>query len=61
MSVTWFLAPDHSDALFRYFQPVFMAEAGLFEKGSDSEPPRTAVIKLALLFPCRRGANLNGT
>ncbi|HJT71666.1 MAG TPA: DUF4386 domain-containing protein [Terriglobales bacterium] len=25
-SVTWFLAPDHSDALFRYFQPVFMAE-----------------------------------
>ena len=26
MSVTWFLAPDHSDALFRYFQPVFMAE-----------------------------------
>ena len=26
MSVTWFLAPDHTDALFRYFQPVFMAE-----------------------------------
>jgi hypothetical protein len=26
MSVTWFLAPDHSDTLFRYFQPVFMAE-----------------------------------
>ena len=26
VSVTWFLAPDHADALFRYFQPVFMAE-----------------------------------
>jgi hypothetical protein len=26
MSVTWCLAPDHSNALFRYFQPVFMAE-----------------------------------
>jgi hypothetical protein len=30
-SVTWFLAPSYSDALFRYFQPVFMAElAALF-------------------------------
>jgi Domain of unknown function (DUF4386) len=26
LSTTWFLAPDHTDALFRYFQPVFMAE-----------------------------------
>ena len=26
VGVTWFLAPDHSDTLFRYFQPVFMAE-----------------------------------
>lgn len=26
MSVTWFLAPDHTDTLFRYFQPMFMAE-----------------------------------
>ena len=26
LSMTWFLAPDHTDALFRYFQPVFMAE-----------------------------------
>ena len=26
MSVTWFLAPDHSDVLFRYFQPIFLAE-----------------------------------
>ncbi len=23
---TWFLSPDHADALFRYFQPAFMAE-----------------------------------
>jgi hypothetical protein len=26
MSVTWFLGPDHNDALFHYLQPVFMAE-----------------------------------
>jgi hypothetical protein len=26
LGVTWFLAPDHTDVLFRYFQPVFMAE-----------------------------------
>jgi hypothetical protein len=26
MSVTWCLAPDYTDALFRYFQPVFLAE-----------------------------------
>ena len=26
MSITWFLAPDYSDALFRYFQPAFFAE-----------------------------------
>lgn len=26
LSVTWFLAPEHSDALFKYFQPVFIAE-----------------------------------
>jgi len=26
LSVTWFLAPNNADALFRYFQPVFMAE-----------------------------------
>jgi hypothetical protein len=26
VGVTWFLAPDSTDALFRYFQPVFMAE-----------------------------------
>lgn len=26
LSVTWFLAPDYTDSLFRYLQPVFMAE-----------------------------------
>jgi hypothetical protein len=26
VSITWFLAPDYADILFRYFQPVFMAE-----------------------------------
>ena len=26
VGVTWFFAPDSRDALFRYFQPVFLAE-----------------------------------
>jgi hypothetical protein len=26
VGMTWFLAPDYADALFRYFQPVFLAE-----------------------------------
>jgi hypothetical protein len=26
--ITWFLAPDYFDALFRYFQPAFFAELG---------------------------------
>jgi hypothetical protein len=26
LGITWFLAPDSTDTLFRYFQPVFMAE-----------------------------------
>ena len=26
VGVTWFLAPDYTGALFRYFQPVFLAE-----------------------------------
>ena len=26
LSATWFLAPQYNDALFRYFQPIFMAE-----------------------------------
>jgi hypothetical protein len=26
LGMTWFLAPDYTDALFRYFQPIFLAE-----------------------------------
>lgn len=26
MSVIWYLVPDYTDALFRYFQPAFLAE-----------------------------------
>jgi hypothetical protein len=26
VGMTWFLAPDYTDALFRYFQPVFLVE-----------------------------------
>jgi hypothetical protein len=26
VSVAWFLAPDYTDALFRYLQPLFLAE-----------------------------------
>jgi hypothetical protein len=26
VGVTWFLAPDYTDSLFRYFQPVFLCE-----------------------------------
>jgi Domain of unknown function (DUF4386) len=26
LSVTWFLAPNHTDAMFKYFQPAFFAE-----------------------------------
>lgn len=26
LGLVWFLAPDHTDALFRYFQPAFFAE-----------------------------------
>jgi hypothetical protein len=29
LSVTWFLAPAHADALFRYIQPAFMAELAM--------------------------------
>jgi hypothetical protein len=28
VGMTWFLAPDYTAALFRYFQPVFLAELG---------------------------------
>jgi hypothetical protein len=26
VGMTWFLVPDYADALFRYFQPLFLAE-----------------------------------
>ena len=26
IGITWFLAPDYTDAMFRYLQPVFFAE-----------------------------------
>ena len=46
MSVTWFLAPDHSDALFRYFQPMFVAELAamlwLLIMGANEKPPTLA-------------------
>lgn len=46
LSVTWFLAPDYSDALFRYFQPVFMAELAamlwLLIVGAREQPLVTA-------------------
>ena len=28
VGVVWFLAPEYTDALFRYFQPAFLAELG---------------------------------
>jgi len=41
--MTWFLALDYSDALFRYFQPVFMAEFAtmlcLLIMGAKEHPP----------------------
>jgi hypothetical protein len=46
LSVTWFLAPDYTDSLFRYFQPVFMAELAamlwLLVMGAKEEPLVTA-------------------
>ncbi len=46
LSVTWFLAPDYSDHLFRYFQPVFLAELAamlwLLIVGAKEQPLQTA-------------------
>jgi hypothetical protein len=46
LSVTWFLAPDRTDFLFRYFQPVFMAELAamfwLLIVGAKEQPLATA-------------------
>jgi hypothetical protein len=42
VGVTWFLAPEYNDALFRYFQPVFFAELAavlwLVIVGAKDEP-----------------------
>jgi len=46
VSVTWFLAPDYTDVLFRYFQPVFLAELAamlwLLIMGAKERPPVAA-------------------
>lgn len=46
ISVTWFFAPEHTDSLFRYFQPVFMAELAamlwLLIVGAKDQPLATA-------------------
>jgi hypothetical protein len=46
VSVTWFLAPESSDALFRYFQPAFLAELAamlwLLIVGAKERPPAGA-------------------
>ena len=46
LSVTWFLAPNYSDSLFRYFQPVFLAELTamlwLLIVGAKEQPAVTA-------------------
>jgi hypothetical protein len=43
VGMTWFLAPDHADALFRYFQPIFFAELAamlwLLIVGARERPP----------------------
>ena len=45
--IAWFLAPDYSDALFRYFQPVFVAELAavlwLLIMGAKERPHVAAV------------------
>jgi len=47
LSVTWFLAPNYTDALFKYFQPVFLAELAamlwLLIMGAKEQPLVEAV------------------
>jgi hypothetical protein len=47
VGITWFLAPDYSDALFDYFQPVFLAELAavlwLLIMGAKEQPHVAAV------------------
>jgi hypothetical protein len=46
VGITWFLAPEYSNALFRYFQPVFLAELAamlwLLIMGAREQPPIAA-------------------
>jgi hypothetical protein len=46
VSLTWFLAPQNAVAVFRYFQPVFMAEVAamlwLLIIGAKEQPPLAA-------------------
>jgi hypothetical protein len=46
LGITWFLAPDYTGALFRYFQPLFMAELAailwLLIVGAKEQPHVTA-------------------
>jgi hypothetical protein len=46
VGMTWVLAPDHTGALFHYFQPVFMAELAailwLLIVGAKEQPLATA-------------------
>ena len=46
LGIAWFLTPNYTDALFRYFQPVFMAELAamlwLLIKGAKELPGVTA-------------------
>jgi hypothetical protein len=48
VGMTWFLAPERSDALFRYFQPVFLAELAamlwLLIVGAKEQQPQPAAI-----------------
>jgi hypothetical protein len=48
LSVTWFLAPDYTGALFRYFQPAFLAEFAvmfwLLIMGAKEQPHVAATI-----------------
>jgi hypothetical protein len=48
LGVTWFLAPDRTDVLFRCFQPVFLAELAamlwLLILGAKEQPLATAAL-----------------
>jgi hypothetical protein len=48
VGMTWFLAPDYNDALFRYFQPAFLAELAvmlwLLIMGAKEQPVAAARI-----------------